>query len=336
LSAAKTSMESLMQAVTKSLTVAAALSLFAGVAAGSSAHPRPDPKPHPRPKVRVRPHVHVSSAGWRHPGAAFPLESGDRREQSFRLPAGGGKVVVDDVAGNVRVRAVDGDTVRVVAHQRVHATSAENLELAKREMPLQLSQHGDTVIAFVDSPFREEDGDLRGPWHDLPYRVLYDFEVEVPRRAAVKLRTVLDGDVELTGTDGPFEVRNVNGSVAVRGVGGAGTAKTVNGELSVSFRRNPGAPCDFGNVNGDVDVTFQPGLAAEVRFRTLNGEGWSDFPYTLLPIEPQVSQNRRNGRFVIKSDWSQGIRIGTGGPQLSFGTINGDVLIRSAAASPTR
>ncbi|HXT22038.1 MAG TPA: hypothetical protein VN923_14900, partial [Thermoanaerobaculia bacterium] len=81
-------------------------------------------------------------------------------------------------------------------------------------------------------------------------------------------------------------------------------------------------------VNGDVDVTFQPGLAAEVRFKTLNGEGWSDFPYTLVPLRPQISESRRDGRYVIKSDWSQGIRIGNGGPQLSFSTINGDVLIR--------
>jgi hypothetical protein len=292
---------------------------------------RAQPRPQPRPRPAARHDWHGSSAGWRSPGSAFPVEAGDRRERSFRLPAGGGKVVVDDVAGNVTVRAVDGDVVRIVARQLVHATSAANLEIARQEMPLQLSQHGDTVIAFVDAPFRDDDGSLQGPWHDLPYRVLYDFELEVPRRAAVDVRTVLEGDVELHGTDGPFVVRNVNGDVLVRGVGGAGTAKTVNGELAVSFRKNPAAPCEFHNVNGDVDVTFRPGLAADVRFRTMNGEGWSDFPYTVVPVQPTVSEGRRDGRFVIKSDWTQGIRIGGGGPQLSFATINGDVLIRQAS-----
>lgn len=281
-----------------------------------------------RPHPRV--HVHPSTAGWRSPGSDYPAAARDRTEQSFRLPAGAGKVVVDNVAGNVRARAVDGDAVHIVAVQQAHATSAANLELARREMPLRLSQHGDTVIAFVDSPFRDEGGRLQGRWDDLPYRVLYDVEVEVPRRAAVELSTVLDGDVELAGTDGAFLVRNVNGAVDVRDVGGAGKAITVNGELAVRFRRNPNGPCEFGNVNGDVDVTFQPGLAAEVRFKTLNGEGWSDFPYTLMPLRPEVSESRRDGRYVIKSDWSQGIRIGNGGPQLSFGTVNGDVLIRKA------
>ena len=300
------------------VAVATAAAVLAGSAACEAA------------RSRSRARHHGSTAGWRSPGSEFPAAARDRQEQSFRLPAGGGKVVVDNIDVNVRVRAVDGDSVRVVALQQARATDAANLELARREMPLRLSQHGDTVIAFVDSPFRDEDGHLQGPWVDLPYRVLYDFEVEVPRGAAVELRTVLDGDVELAGTDGPFEVRNVNGSVSVRDVGGAGTATTVNGELAVRFRRNPTAPCDFGNVNGDVDVTFQPGLAAEVRFKTLNGEGWSDFPYTLVPLRPEISESRRDGRYVIKSDWSQGIRIGTGGPQLSFGTVNGDVLIRKS------
>jgi hypothetical protein len=331
-SAARAIEETIVRSRVLPLALVGAMAFAAGAAAANRSGAHPTPRPNPRPHVGRGFHWHQRSspAGWRSPGASFPRQASDRREQSFQLPAEGARVVVDNIAGNVRVRAVDGDTVRLVAKQLAHARSAEDLELGRREMPLELSQHGGTVIAFVDSPFRGEDGDLRGPWDDLPYRVLYDFELEVPRRAEVELRTVLDGDVELAGTDGAFEVRNVNGSVDVRDVGGAGTATTVNGELTVRFRRNPGAPCDFGNVNGDVDVTFQPGLAAEVRFRTLNGEGWSDFPYSVVPVTPQIDEHRRDGRYVIKSEWSQGIRIGTGGPQLTFGTVNGDVLIRKS------
>ena len=337
----------------RSSLLALPLLMVAGFADAATPQPQPRPQPRPqppqirvqvrpqpqmrmqaRPKPQSRPQVrhnwHGGWDGWRSPGSNYPATASDRIEQSFQLPAGGGKVVVDDIAGNVTVRAVDGDVVRIVARQLVHATSDANLDVGREEMALRLSQHGDTVIAFVDAPFRDDDGSLQGPWGELPYRVLYDFEVEVPRRAAVDVKTVLEGDVELHGTDGPFEVRNVNGDVLVKNVGGAGSAKTVNGELEVSFRRNPAGDCTFSNVNGDVDVTFRQGLAADVRFRTMNGEGWSDFAYTVVPVQPTVSENRRDGRFVIKSDWAQGIRIGAGGPQLSFATINGDVLIRQS------
>jgi hypothetical protein len=142
------------------------------------------------------------------------------------------------------------------------------------------------------------------------------------------LRTVVDGDVELTGTEGDFEVKNVNGDVTVSEVAGAGTARTVNGPLRVSFRRNPAGDCAFGTVNGDVTVDFQPGLAAEVRFRTLNGEAWSDFPYSVVPRQAAPGGERRDGRWVVRSRWSEGIRIGDGGPELSLETINGDILLR--------
>lgn len=138
----------------------------------------------------------------------------------------------------------------------------------------------------------------------------------------------MDGDVVLHGTDGDFEIGNVNGDVTVTDVAGAGEARTVNGPLRVSFRRNPPRDCAFATVNGDVVVDFQPGLAAAVRYRTLNGEAWSDFPFTVEPRTLAAPVERREGRWRTDRGWSDGIRIGQGGPELSFETINGDILLR--------
>jgi hypothetical protein len=283
--------------------------------------------PHPAPRVHV--HTRGRAAGWRDPGAVFPLRETARREQSFRLPGGKGRIVVDDVAGNVEVRGVDGDTVRVVATQTVRAAVAEDVALARQEMPLQLTQRGSSVVAYVDAPFRDDDGGIHfGDDDDVPYRVVYDFVIEAPRGVAVDLRTVLDGDVQVRDLDGAFEVRNVNGEVTLVGMASAGTASTVNGELHVAFRRNPDGACDFGNVNGNVDVSFAPGLAADVRYHTLNGEAWSDFPFTLVPTKPLVNEDAGKGRYRVKSEWQEGIRIGAGGPLLSFDTVNGNIYLR--------
>ena len=273
------------------------------------------PSPRPRPN--------------REDGGRFPVVESADREQSWRLPAGGGRVVVDAIAGSIRARAVDGDTVTLRVRETVRGRDAASVARARREVPLLLDQQGDVVTAFVDSPFRRQHGGYHGDWDAVPYRVSHDFELTLPRRAAVVLRTVNDGDVELTGSEGGFEVRNVNGSVTLSEVAGAGSARTVNGDVTVRFRRNPDGPCEAVTVNGDVRLELLPGLAADVRYATRNGDGWSDFPFELAASPPQPSGDRRNGRFVLRGRWQDGIRIGGGGPLLSLETINGDVYLKS-------
>jgi hypothetical protein len=278
--------------------------------------------------------VVASAASARGPGASwrgderYPQVETETRSESFRVPAGG-RLVVDGFAGDVDVRAIEGEVVRVTVRSTWRARDAGGLERARREMPILLGERDGVVTAYVDAPFRAPDGSWRGVRsQELGYRVVHDVEVEVPRALAVELATVVDGDVELTGTDGPFAVSNVNGRVTLREVTGAGSARTVNGPLHASFRRNPAADCELATVNGDLTVELQPGLGADLRYRTLNGEAWSDFAFTLLPRAPLPAGERQDGRFRAHSRWNDGIRIGAGGPRLSLETLNGDILIR--------
>ena len=272
-------------------------------------------KPHPRDHGRE--------------STRFPVVDTAEHQQQFQLPARGGKVVVDGITGAIRVRAVDGDTVTIRVQERVRGRDAAAIAQARREMPLQMRLLGETVSAIVDSPFRGANGSLNVDWDDIPYRVEHDFEVTVPRRAATVLRTVNDGDVELSGTDGDFEVRNVNGGIRVLDVGGSGSARTVNGEVLVRFRRNPTADVELASVNGDVTAELLAGLDADVRYYTMNGEGWSDFDFTTVPLQPTAAGERHNGRFRVRGRWQEGIRIGAGGPMLSFETLNGDIVLKN-------
>lgn len=285
----------------------------------------PQPLPAPRPEPRPRPAPRVDR------DARLPVVEEKQREQRWQLPVGPAKVVVDAIDGSIRVRAVDGDAVTLRVRETVRGRDAAAIERARREMPLRLSQDGGTVEAFVESPYRSGKG-FQGDWGELPYRVRYDFEVTVPRRAAVVLSTVNDGDVELSGTEGAFEVRNVNGAVRVREVAGAGTARTVNGSVSVSYRRNPTADLELATVNGDVTVELLPGASVDLRYTTMNGEGWSDFPFSLAPRPATIQAERRDGRVKIGGRWQEGIRIGAGGPLISLQTLNGDVLVKSRRA----
>jgi hypothetical protein len=46
---------------------------------------------------------------------------------------------------------------------------------------------------------------------------------------------------------------------------------------------------------------------------------------------PQVVGTRRNGRFVFRANEFALVRVGSGGPQLTFETLNGDVRVLRAA-----
>jgi hypothetical protein len=53
---------------------------------------------------------------------------------------------------------------------------------------------------------------------------------------------------------------------------------------------------------------------------------YTDFDTTALPALMPVSE-RKQGKFVYKSDRSAGVRVGGGGPELRFETLNGDIRI---------
>jgi len=109
-------------------------------------------------------------------------------------------------------------------------------------------------------------------------------------------------------------------------VAGHGRAQTVNGGLDLIFARRPEGDCDFKTVNGDVDVTFPADLAADLSFKTFNGDVYTDFDY--VPVaRTRPAPVRRGGGTTWKS-LGPGARVGGGGPEISFDTLNGNVYIR--------
>ncbi|MGZ5515225.1 MAG: hypothetical protein ACXW2O_09135, partial [Candidatus Aminicenantales bacterium] len=147
--------------------------------------------------------------------------------------------------------------------------------------------------------------------------------------------TVLDGDVEVRGVEGTFDVRNVNGQVRLVDAAGSGDAQTVNGGVTVLFRRNPDGPCLFKTINGDVEVDFPDLPSADFRVKTMHGEVYSDFNVTSLPKAAPIREERpeKGGKFVYRSDGFYGVRAGKGGPEIKLETLNGDILIAKRSKS---
>jgi opacity protein-like surface antigen len=249
-----------------------------------------------------------------------------KRTLKFGDPSADHRLLVDNINGSIRVTGYDGSEVQLVAYRKIRAESSGRLEEAKSEVSLDIKEESDRVLIYVDGPWRKNDGSVnyRG-WDYYGYEVGYDFELKVPKKLRMLLKTVNDGDIEVEQVAGDFDVENVNGDIGMKDVAGSGKAVTVNGDLTVKFSKNPSEECSFRTVNGSVEVEFPEPVSASLRLKTMNGDVYTDFP--VKHVAQKASYKEKHGKRVYKSGDSFVVEAGSGGPELSFDTLNGDIYL---------
>jgi hypothetical protein len=266
----------------------------------------------------------------------YPVKDSERIQRSLTFTgAGPHRLDIDNVFGSIQVAAHDGASVELTVNRTLAAATQERLDAARKEVTLDVKEEPSSISLYVDGPFRDCDCDRAesgrrrrdgSRWRDRQYEVRYDFVLKVPRRVGLTLSTVNRGDIKIEGTTGDFAVTNVNGGIEMLDIAGSGRVGTINKDVRIVFRTNPAGPSSFKTLNGDVVVSFQPPLSADLRMKTFNGGMYTDFDTTALPSLTPVSE-RKGGKFVYKSDRSAGVRVGGGGPELRFETLNGDIRI---------
>ncbi|HTP12122.1 MAG TPA: hypothetical protein VMM37_00760 [Bacteroidota bacterium] len=235
-------------------------------------------------------------------------------------------ILVDNIRGSIHVTGYDGDSVQLVVQRTNFADTDDKLAEAREKVSLDIKEEKDRILLYVDAPWRRSDCiDYRG-WHYHGYDVQFDFEIRVPSRINVYVKTVNDGEVRVEDTQGDFEVQNVNGGITMSNIAGSGKVCTVNGSLDVVFSQKPQKNCRFSTVNGKVDVEFPPDLAADLNLKTMNGNVYTDFDVVGLPPKPAVVESRGTRKIYLR-DKSFTARVASGGPELSFETLNGNVHI---------
>jgi len=156
--------------------------------------------------------------------------------------------------------------------------------------------------------------------------------IQVPMNTSLDLRTV-NGRIGVTGLNGDLDVGSTNSSIDLKDVSGAVSASTVNGTVVVNMTRvTPDKPMSFSTLNGRIDVTIPADTKARLRLKTTNGAIYSDFDVKMEPdnSKPIVEDARgQGGKYRIRMDRSNGAygSINGGGPEYSFQTMNGTILI---------
>lgn len=251
---------------------------------------------------------------------------------------------IDNIFGSISVSGYNGKTVRLTARKTIRAKTNQTLEDAKKEVKLDISTKGNSIDVVVDGPFRNKEGQCQWNTRKLGYIVQYDFQVKVPFKTGLYVKTINKGDVDVSDIQGKSTIKNVNGKITVKnlkgdflvhtvngrikmeGITGSGNAHTVNGKVKVLFDKNPGSDCSFKTINGNLELDCLPGLSGNFKFKTFNGKVYSDFPAAYLPSSPGKGE-RKKGKYVYKSNRFQDVRIGGGGPAIKMDTFNGNIII---------
>jgi hypothetical protein len=158
-----------------------------------------------------------------------------------------------------------------------------------------------------------------------------DFVIEVPVNTNLQLKTINGGLIDVTGVNGDHEIENINGSIHLTDVSGSVVAHTQNGGITASLDHITGnKPMSFTSMNGKVDVTLPAETKARLRMRSDNGSIYSDFDVKLEADanKPVIEDTRnQNGRIRISIDHAVTGTINGGGPEYTFQTMNGNILI---------
>jgi hypothetical protein len=262
--------------------------------------------------------------------STLPIDDRQTTHQTLRWSEPANRSIeVSDINGSIRAVGEDRQDVEMTVDTIIRAATAEDVGRAKQSEGLTVTQSGAAIRVCATPQYCgcDNGGQRHGEGtREERYQVRVDFDLRVPKHVMVKACTVNGGRLSLSNTDGGFDVRNINGGLELLNVGGSGRAETVNGSLSASFAASPQKPSAFKTVNGTIGVELPSDINADLKLKTVNGGLYTDFD--VVPLRSAVPvRERRNGGFVYRSSRSVSVRVGRGGPELTFDGVNGDVRV---------
>lgn len=255
--------------------------------------------------------------------------------KEFSLPADASKQVISiyNLDGFIKVEGYSGNKVVIEIDETISADDKATVEAGKKEFKLAFDQNGDSLTAYIAEPYdsrprkhwRHYDGD-----REIDYRYHLEFTVKVPYVVNLNVSTVNDGKISIKDVTGALHVNNVNEAISITNAKGTTYAHTVNGGVEVTYAANPPGQNSYYTINGEIKVSFKNNLSADLQFKSMNGEFFTDFQNTeILPAQVTKNQESHGGSTIYKLNRVTSVRIGSGGQQMKFETLNGNIYIKS-------
>ena len=245
-------------------------------------------------------------------------------------PNAEGKLIVNIFEGSIKVSGYQGDEVQVVAIVREKSNKHSKSKYKSKSKDKGSTKYGMKKITENGLSFSvEEINNTVYVKRGLNGSTL-DFEIKVPHNFSVDLKALNNGNISVDNVNGTHEVSNTNGKITMTNVGGSVVADALNKDIVVTFKSvSPNTTMMFTSLNGDLDITFPSDLKANVNARSDFGNVYTDFEIKLNKNKPVSKTSKKTGVYQVKKEKGISGTINGGGVDLTFKTLNGDVLIRS-------
>jgi DUF4097 and DUF4098 domain-containing protein YvlB len=240
-----------------------------------------------------------------------PIGGGDEVREEFAQTyplSAAGKVIVENLNGSVKIKVWDRNEVEVKAVKRAY--NRERLAEAKIDVVAAADVIRIKTIYPQGQQTFSDDEKVR---YFNPAAV--DYSLTVPRKAKLESIELVNGSLDIEGTEGDVKASSVNGKVTARGLTGEARLSSVNGNLDIILTRlDQSKPISAGSVNGNVTLEIPSNANAVIRAGTVHGSIKNDFGLEV-----------HHGNYVGHELNGQ---IGTGGPSIKLGNVNGAIQIK--------
>ncbi len=262
------------------------------------------------------------------------------KEFSFEKVGAHNALVVANINGGIKVTSYDGNKIIVEVTRSIKAKTEERLEKGKTLIKLGVMDQADTIILYTEgicSHFgkrksKKEDKGWGYQWNgrDADCKELceysFDYVIKVPKAINLEISTINQGDIAIENVNGGILANNVNGAIRLSNITREATVNTINGNVDITYSKNPEMPCRFYTLNGDINAWFQKGLSANMTFESFNGELFTNVPrLESLPAAVEKKETSEGTKFKINGNR---FKVGDGGVVLDFETFNGNVYVK--------
>ncbi|HJS24926.1 MAG TPA: DUF4097 family beta strand repeat-containing protein [Pyrinomonadaceae bacterium] len=228
--------------------------------------------------------------------------------QTYPLSATG-RVSLENINGGVQIKVWDRSAVQVDAIKRAYRR--ERLAEAK----IEVNATEENIRIKTEYPDENQSFYKDNRRYDNP--AIVEYTLTVPRKAVLESIELINGPIDIDGVEGNVKASSINGKVVAKGLMGEARLSTINGPLQVTFTQlDESKPIDLGSVNGNVTLIIPSNANASIRAGTVHGGISTDFGLKV-----------KHGEYVGHSLDGQ---IGTGGPRIKLGNVNGAIRISHA------